>query len=438
MKRAALLLSPLLVLYVWLTLDRAQDQLRKDEPTYVMYAANLRAGGYAPAGSECLWAGPGYPLLLAPILATDRVPFTSVSTRTAAKLVNALLLFCAVLMVRAAVARYTGPGVASGVALLFGLYWPIYDQLGFMMTEPLAVFLIAGLVLCGSGFLARGGWGRLLGTGASLGYLALTKVVFGYALAGGLVLAVMLGVVRRRRMWWRAAAALLLGLALCTPYLAYTYRITGRPFLWGTSGGMQLYWMSSPQQHEYGDWVNYVLEGMRDPSDRNPVMQHHAAVFREAMGYAPANFVAEGHDKLVLRLGAHQNQVFLDTALDNIRRHPFKFTSNWVANVSRLLTGAPRSYHPQTPEMVRYLFPNLLLVAWAAFAAARRPLRAMPGEAWAIGGFGLVYLGGVSLLSCYPRFLTILGPILFWWPAVVGSNRTDSGSQGVAQRSTDT
>jgi hypothetical protein len=47
-----------------------------------------------------------------------------------------------------------------------------------------------------------------------------------------------------------------LGMAVCIPYLVYTYSNAHRIFYWSDSGGSQLYWMASGQSSDLGDWHN--------------------------------------------------------------------------------------------------------------------------------------------------------------------------------------
>lgn len=426
MKRAAIYFLPFLFLYGYLVYANAGtgDGYRKDEVTYVTYAKNLSNGHFVPEGSEFLWVGPGYPLVLAPLLAVG-LPHTAV------KMLNAVLLYLAVLLVFQSLTIYVSRKKSAWIATTFALYWPSFDELGFMMTEPLAIFLVAGILYFGCRFLAEGTWRTLLPLAAFLGYLALTKVIFGYALAAGLVMSLGLGLIRRKRTWWRAVLALFLGLVCCAPYLAYTYGVTGKPFYWSTAGGMQLYWMTSPHEYEYGDWINYVIEANRGSQDTNLVIKNHSDVFRRALGYESV-YDPEPYEEMILRLGVHQDAAFAAAAWINISEQPIKYLRNWVANVSRMLFGVPFSYKPQTTRFLRYLVPNVVVLAFllVALQVSWRRRRELSVEIHAIGGFVLIYLGGVSLLGAYPRFFYIVMPILMWWVAVVMDRRSGRRSIG--------
>ena len=55
----------------------------------------------------------------------------------------------------------------------------------------------------------------------------------------------------------RVLMILLISIGLTIPYLTYTYYHTGKIFYWATSGGNNLYWLTTPYEGEYGSWLNF-------------------------------------------------------------------------------------------------------------------------------------------------------------------------------------
>jgi len=111
---------------------------------------------------------------------------------------------------------------------------------------------------------------------ALLAYLALTKVIFGYVLVVAAAVSIIWLVTLRGQEARRSLVICLLALVFCTPYLFYTYKLTGKVFYWSNAGGMQLYWMSSPYPGDLGDW--------KSSADvvANPLLAvNHAAFFEE-------------------------------------------------------------------------------------------------------------------------------------------------------------
>jgi len=121
-------LSPLLIVYVLVFMLGYEDGFRKDEIRHVFYAENLLNGFYSPSDVEFIWNGPGYPIFLMPFIAVNASFF-------AIRFFNVILLFASVWLVLKGLSCYLTQKKALLVACLFGLYWPIWGELGLMMTE---------------------------------------------------------------------------------------------------------------------------------------------------------------------------------------------------------------------------------------------------------------------------------------------------------------
>ena len=94
---------------------RSEGDFREDEITYVSYARNLLVGHYAPEGSESLWCGPGYPLLVAACLAIG-APYLVV------KILNCVLVCAAIAVLYRALVRHVGKRSASWYTLGLAAY----------------------------------------------------------------------------------------------------------------------------------------------------------------------------------------------------------------------------------------------------------------------------------------------------------------------------
>ena len=261
--------------------------------------------------------------------------------------------------------------------------------------------------------------------GLHLGYLALTKVFFGYALEAAIPLALGLWVWARARpeagqsgdklsasgQWWRetaqgagkAGAVCALGLVVCIPYLAHTWAKTGKANLWGNAGGFQLYYMSLPEQGHFGDWINWIAV-LEHPE----AFPHQVDFIRETV---KLDYVA-------------QDAVFRAEAGRNCREHPGKCVRNWRANVNRMVFDYPNTRYPGSePELATgnrafvYAAPFFLLLFLAAPGWLGR--RDIPASIHACLAFALVALGGMSLVCAIPRQVFPLLPLLGIWCAAV-------------------
>jgi hypothetical protein len=385
--RPVLLLLPLLCLYLAVVFISSTNTFEGDEGGYVENATRMLHRQAASGQDHHLWWGPGYSLVLVPFLALH-LPWI------AAKCLNAGFLFGAILYFYALMRRYLAAGVALIPAFALGLYPPFIREVHHLFTESVVFFLICGFMFHFCALYTRAPHFRLHLVAASvfLGYLALTKVFFGYVIVTCLVLS--LG-----SLLWRRTPALrgtflvfLLALLCCVPFLIYSRLITGRNFYWGTSGGMSLYWLSSPNPGELGSW--FSVKQVYEREDLAP----HREFFAKLEGLSDIE----------------RDDAFKKQALYNIAHYPGKFATNWAANVGRLLFSYPFSFGSDRLSTYFYMAPNMFVVVLfflSLFPAALRP-KAIPFELWMLLIFALITFGGSTLLSAYDRQFRPLVPIL--------------------------
>jgi hypothetical protein len=374
----------LLAIYVGVTLVNWPSQWIGDEGCYLQFAHNLSQGRYALANDDYLCKGPGYPLVLAAWNATG-LPSQW------ARFGNAGFLFLATVFFAHFMALYVPRRWAIGTAWAMGLHVPLYVGLGQLMTENLAVCLICGAFFAAAVALRTGSRTATVCAGLLLGWLALTRVFFGYLLLAGLLCyALAAAIAWQRRQLRRMAAIYLIGLVATTPYLAYTFHVTGRVFYWASCGGWQSYWMSTPYSEEWGDWFL--------PADvqYRPELARHRPFFNSIADLSPLE----------------KDSALRRQAIDNIKAHPAKYLRNVAANVSRIWFSFPYSYTPQKLTTLFYVLPNSLLLSALAFAAVvlcvRRP--AGVGDCHLVLVFMGLAFGGSVLLSAYARMLDPIVP----------------------------
>jgi hypothetical protein len=401
MRRATLLLCLLLPLYVvaMLTLP-AREGWAGDEPEYLNLADNLVHGFYredTPDGpldmcfpgwtTPDLWYGPGFPAFLAPLVALD-LPVSVIRLAGPALLLLSVLLFHRLLLFS------VRPAAALAGALGLGLFIPTFRYLPFLHSEFLALGLVVVAMLSLTVLLRRGGRPALAATAVALAALALTRVAYGWVVT--VLFLVWLGafLLRRSQRTRRLALAHGLALVLCLPWLAYTYSVTDRPVLWGTSGSLSLYWMSSPYPNDRGDW-------------------HCASdVFSEDW-LAPHRpfFLAHRNDT-----PTEQNRALERRALDNIREHPRAYAGNVAANASRMVSNAPYSRRGLGLRTIPFLVAGAILVALLGIALARLAYRrdTLPPEAVAFGLFAVASFAVHLPISAFVRMLIPILPPLVW------------------------
>lgn len=379
--------SPLLVLYAIVVLMFSRPFLQGDEIRYVEFAKNLSHGFYSDSETMKLLNGPGYPFILLPFILL-KLPWL------AARLLNSLFLYAAVVYFYHALLLYMNKRPAFYFACLLGLYPAMIREAHLLVTESLTFFLMSAFLFYFCKF-HRSEKGRAFYfsmASFSLGYLALTKIYFGYVLSAVLVLAFFLFLWKKQAFFRNTLLVYLMAFFICTPYLYYTYAITGRAFYWGNSGGLMLYWMSNPYDKERGDILH--IEDPRTKKD-------HRDFFRSISGL---NYV-------------QQDDALKKAALDNIKRTPLKFLKNWTANVGRLLFSYPFSYTPQKLTTFFYFIPNMFIVVISLFCAYFSFLgrRLIPYEIYSVLLFAFISFAGMTLLAGFARYFAVLVPFILLW-----------------------
>ncbi|MFC1620963.1 ArnT family glycosyltransferase [Candidatus Omnitrophota bacterium] len=387
---------PLLILYIFIVLMASSDSFQYDEGRYVLFTQNLSQGFYSDSSDMNLWNGPGYPIVLLPF-ALLKLPWL------AAKLLNAIFLFGAVVYFYRALCFYIAKRPALCFSYLLGLYLPFLRYVHVLLTEVFAIFLISGFLFHFCRIYNDDGknkWISIIAAAFYLGYLALTKVFFGYVILAMIAAALFLYVLKRSAKLKKTLLVCLFALIFCSPYLYYTQSLTGRVFYWANSGGSSLYWMSTPYDNELGDWHDYTRVA-NDPR------------------------LAKNHLDFLNNI-AHLNYVEMDDAFKkkaiyNIKHYPVKFFKNWIANIGRMLFSYPFSYTPQKLSTFFYLIPNMFIVVLSFLCAYQgwRKRSQIPYEIGALLLFALITFGGSSLLSAYARQFAVIVPILALWMSFI-------------------
>jgi hypothetical protein len=381
---------PLLVLYIIIILALASNSVESDEGRYILFANNMANGFYTSRSDINLWNGPGYPIILLPF-AFLNLPWLT------AKILNAIFLFIAILYFYYGASIYIERRVALVFSYLLGLYPLFIRNIHQLLPETVGIFLVCGFLFhfCKLHRVNKNYWLHLIASSFYLGYLALTKIFFGYVIIAGLILSLILYLCKKSLIR-RSLLTYSFSFLLCLPWLGYTYSLTGKPLYWGNSGGSVLYWMSTPYENEFGDW------------------QHPEAVLSK-------NYIPQRHKELFNRIsvlsGIQRDDILKKEAIHNIISNPAKFFKNWLANVGRLLFNYPYSYTSQKLSTLFYIIPNMFIIVFSILCIyptyIRRKL--VPYEIYSLLLFGIIIFGGSSFLSAYERQFRPVVPILMLW-----------------------
>jgi 4-amino-4-deoxy-L-arabinose transferase-like glycosyltransferase len=423
-KNPFLLFFPFLIFYIFIVLLFPTNGNTGDESKYINLATNLVHGFYSsPAPNVYLGEGPGYPILLMPFIGL-RLPLISIT------FLNAVFYYISIILLYKSLLKVTSNRLlATGAGVFWGCYYNIYEFIPSILTESLVVLLITLILyLLVRVFESEHSNKKLkyiLLAGFFLGYLALTKLIFGYVVLVLLTGTILISVINKMAANFRKILIILsVAFATICPYLIYTYHLTGRFFYLGTSGGNNLYWMSSPVEREYGSWFagpvpegerpqspkfeNQILSKQRDykiPGFEDSLKIHHQKNFDEINKYT----------------GVEKDDAFKRIAIKNIKSNPIKFLKNCFANIGRIFFNYPYSYELQKPgTLIRFPLPAVVLVlifyslipTFLNWKKIIFPIRF-------ILFFVLIYLGGSILASAEIRMFTIIIPAILLWLAYI-------------------
>lgn len=416
--------APFLLLLAILVTDAvAFPKHPSDESGYLTLAHNLTHGQYTGLGwrpanpipspdpeNPDLWFGPGLPVAIAPLVAIG-APLQVI------RLSGPLFLFAAALLFFRLLRLHLPRRLALLGALTLGLYYPFYNLLATLHSEPLAVLLTVAVLYALDRAVHGGGLRYVLLGGLAVAWLSVTRLENGWVTTLLLVGALIWWGIARSARARQVALIFAAGLTLCVPWLIFTYSVTGQPFLWGNSGPLSLYWMSSPYSQDLGDWRG----GPEQILITDPLLKPHRAYFRRLAKLDPVE----------------QNKQLESTALSNVRDHPSKFAKNLAANISRLLFNFPYSAKQESLKTLFYLLPNaLLLGALLVSALLLAASRSFPTQAVLFLVLGIASFAVHCVLAGYPRFLMPLVPIPVSIVAyAVGRGLVPGGIIQVARRS---
>jgi len=393
-----LIFSPFLAIFILLVLKLHSDKMEGDESRYIMYAQNLLQGFYSPKNVVFLWNGPGYPLFLVPFL-YFKLPLITIP------LANAIMQYMSIVFLFKAIKAYTHSKTALLASISWGTYYLGYQEIPSILTEPFTSFLMSSLLLTLTSYFTKENKNHLYISGIIIGLIVLTKFIFGYILLIMLILGVIVYLIYPlKKIAETTVKSLLIALGIAfvivTPYLAYTYQLTGRVFYWGNSGGMNLYWMSTPYENEFGDWFPETLFNGQEVGGPT-LYKNHLSDFTYF---------------LTLK-GVESDDAYKKKGIENIKKYPVKYLRNWFTNQGRLWFNFPQTGFSHTERGLLRFVPNAILLTFFLLSLYIWGLnfKKCPVEINFLTLFILSYLALSSLISALPRQLTISVPILLFW-----------------------
>ncbi|MEP7143490.1 MAG: glycosyltransferase family 39 protein [Ferruginibacter sp.] len=406
-KNPFVLFAPFLLLYIVLIIIFPTDGMFGDESRYLIYAEYIIKFFHPDIidGFDYLGNGPGYPVILVPFVALH-LPFICIT------LLNAVFYYFSIVLLFKTLIQFTSFTSALVVSLFWACYYNLYEYLMLIYTETFITFLISLLVFCiVNAFKSGASKKSIYLAGIVFGYIALTKPIFGYILLCLLICMGLLWIMNRKVINYRKGILILIvALATTSPYLIYTYHVTGKIFYWSSFGGNNLYWMSTPFNGEYGDWI-------RDPVEINESNPKYVKGYKAII----TSNHQKDYEEINKYTGLERDDAYKRIAIKNIKSHPAKFLENCFCNIGRILFNYPYSYTLQKTSTLIRIPLNGIITVLALFCIIPTfknwkkinfPIRFMLFMV-------LFYLGASVLGSAETRMFTMIVPILLVWIAFI-------------------
>ena len=395
-----LLFFPFLFLYIIIAFVFPTNGTFGDEGRYLGYAENLLNGHYSNSYPDInLRNGPGYPIILMSFIGF-KLPLIGIT------ILNALFYYLSIIFLFKSIDQLVNSRWAVAASLFWAFYINNFEYIPIIYSEIFTTFLIS--VLCFTLIKSfsinyhKKSIRYIILSGIIFGMIVLTKIIFGYVLLILLTGSFVLWIFNRKSSnHMKGLIILLISFMVNIPYLFYTYSLTGNLFYWGSTGGDNLYWMSSPFRGEYGDWQSFdSFISSDDITSREDSLLNVNHYY--------------DYKKLTLHNGVINDKILTHLAINNIKSHPVKFLENWGSNVGRILFNLPYSYTLEKPgTLLRLPFNGIICILliismfptyinWRKINYAIRLLVIL----------SIIYLGGSSLASAETRMFSVVVPIL--------------------------
>jgi hypothetical protein len=371
-----------LVLYLF-----GSDTLQGDEGRYLQFAENIINGFYANKDLKpgFLWNGPGYPLVISPLVMLGAPLFIL-------RMLNVVFILLGIYFIFRSFRFYFSIHKSLIVASICLVNPYHLHAITRILTEAQAFFLISLCLFSFIQYFCRGRKNALIPFFIASGMLVLTKAFFSYVFLALFVLGLARFLITKKTKFLTPIFPLL----FCLPYLVYTYNITGKVFYWVDSGGSTLYAMASPYESEYGDWFPPYTDRIGLASKVSLTTNPKPGVFFEKH-YVFLDSISDFS-------GIDKDSALKQKAIEYISEHPYKYIKNIMYNYGRIFFRTPFTTRELKPEMKLIFYPygilNLILVLWVIANALR-----YRGDAVPFVMFALIYLGGIGLVSSESRFL---------------------------------
>lgn len=361
-----------------------------DDNNYIEYAERILNFKIFDTQNPYFWCGPGYPLLVTPFIHLFKHPKLPLVA------LNYIFHFLSVFLLFKSFKTIASRKASILLTLPLALYYPAFQELLHVVTEPFAIFLFSVFIYTIAKNKLEHRNVNLLIAGLLFGYICLIKVIFGYVQLVTLIITSIWYLIFKIPTIKNYIKIGVYSYLITIPYLLFTYSTTQKPFFWANSGGENLYWMSTPYPNELGNWYikdYFINQEFRKPYDTLVYFNHK-------------NFLLE-----VISENNHikRDEMFKQKAISNIKSYPFKYAQNIVFNASRLYFNFPHTAVLQSKNNTFRIFINSFFFVFAviAFVYFIYNYKSIDDHIKFLYLIFLIYMALTCLVSALPRQLNV-------------------------------
>jgi 4-amino-4-deoxy-L-arabinose transferase-like glycosyltransferase len=396
------LFAPFLILYIIVIIVFRASVMKGDESRYLIYAQYM-INGFIPKseiGFDTLANGPGYSIFLVPFVGLGVSAFWIT-------LLNAFFYYFSIVLLFKSLRKIVSLRITLICSFFWALYFNLYESILLILPETFTTFLISLLIYCTINVFKKQETKLnkyVYISGLLIGYIALTKPIFGYVMFTMLIACTILYITKRTINFKRSFTILFFALLTTIPYLSYTYHVTNKIFYWSTVGGNNMYWMSNPYKNEYGDWFPDPEENADSTDADSTSVDYHIRL----------NHLRDFKEINKTTTKVERDEAFKALAIHNMKSHPVKYIQNCISNLGRIFFNYPYSYRYAKPRtLVRLPFNGILSVLiLVCLIPALKNWNKINFEIRFLSFFALIYLIGSIFGSAETRMFTVIAPVI--------------------------
>ena len=354
---------PLFIIYISPLFFNAQipngDGLR-----YWGFAENITNGFYAYdiSNKNFLWNGPGWPLVLSIFL------FFKLNVIVPALINCSFIFFSSRILFK--LGKYLKLNSFLIIFIIYFIFLNQFDQISLatsLHTEPISILI---LLMLFKNFIFKPHSKKYLLINSSLtAFLILTKVIFFYIFLLLLILVTVYRFFLKSDIPKFLSSTIIISFLFISPYLFYTYKLTGEYLYFANSGGDIMYWSSNPNISELGQWKEggeNILDLLKTEKysflDKDLLHTTDSVlVSRRELNHINLEELTKGKSGLEIDL------IKKRLAFENIINNPLIFTHNIIMNTSRLFLGYPYYLYFKPPYFPVYNIYNILKNSFLVF-----------------------------------------------------------------------